>query len=133
MGEVVKSPKGWGLGLHRYAIQDRAGWMDHAKDFAVPAFHQDQVVRAPDGARVLAASEFTPFAALGYGEDAVSLQGHPEFSTEFSTALIEAKRDLYGAAAGPALASLHGAGDSARVGVWIKRFLDGAQEPHGAV
>ncbi len=27
-GQVIKSPRGWGIGLHRYDVQERAAWMD---------------------------------------------------------------------------------------------------------
>lgn len=122
-GRVVKSPKGWSIGLHRYAVRDRAPWMDDAVHVDVPASHQDQVVACPPGARVTAASAFTPLAGLDYG-DAISFQFHPEFHREFGSALIEARRDLYVPLAGPALASYAQPDDCARVGRWIGRFLD---------
>ena len=47
----------------------------------------------PPGARVVAASDFTPFAALAYADQpAISFQGHPEFDPAFATALIEGPR-----------------------------------------
>lgn len=122
-GEVVKSPKGWGVGLHRYDVLHRASWMDDAAHLQIPASHQDQVVACPPGARVIAASAFTPYAGLDYG-DAISFQFHPEFTPAFATALIEAGRDRYGALAGPAAASHGQPNDCARVGGWIGRFLD---------
>ena len=30
-GKVIKSPKGWGLGLHAYEVVRREGWMDEAR------------------------------------------------------------------------------------------------------
>ena len=124
-GEVVKSPKGWGLGMHRYEIVEPPPGMNEPLAFAIPAFHQDQVVTLPPGARVLAASEFTPFASIGYDDDTVSVQGHPEFSPAFSAALIEAKRDVYGPLAAPALLSLLQPEDGGRAANWLRRFLDG--------
>ncbi len=124
-GEVVKSPKGWGLGMHRYEIVEPPPGMSEPLAFAIPAFHQDQVVTLPPGARVLAASEFTPFASIGYDDDTVSVQGHPEFSPAFSAALIEAKRDVYGPLAAPALLSLLQPDDGGRAANWLRRFIDG--------
>jgi len=46
-GRVIKSPKGWGIGLHRYDVHQRADWMDEAHSIAVPASHQDQIVKLP--------------------------------------------------------------------------------------
>ncbi len=124
-GEVVKSPKGWGLGLHRYEIVEPPPFMREPVGLAIPAFHQDQVVTLPPGARVLAASAFTPFASLGYDDDTVSVQGHPEFSPAFSAALIEARRGVYGPAADPALLSLLQPDDCGRAAEWLQHFVDG--------
>ena len=79
----------------------------------------------PPGARVLAASAFTPIAALGYDDDTVSIQGHPEFTPAFSAALIAAQREVYGAAAAPALLSLLQPDDCGRTANWLRTFLDG--------
>ena len=124
-GEVEKSPKGWGIGLHRYEIVEPPPGMREPRAFAIPAFHQDQVVTLPPGARVLAASAFTPFAAIGYDDDTVSVQGHPEFSVAFSAALIKEEQELYGALAAPALLSLLQPEDGARSADWLRQFIDG--------
>ena len=124
-GEVVKSPKGWGLGLHRYEIVEPPPGMREPSALAIPAFHQDQVVTLPPGARVLAANEFTPYASLGYDDSTVSVQGHPEFTHAFSAALIQARRDVYGPAADPALLSLLQPADQERAALWLQTFIDG--------
>ena len=120
---VIKSPKGWGIGLHRYELHPRPYWMDDAAAVAVPASHQDQVVTLRSDARVIARSDFTPYAGLDYG-DAISFQFHPEFSPAFATALIEASRDRYEALATSAIQCHLQPDDCARVGRWIGRFLD---------
>jgi GMP synthase-like glutamine amidotransferase len=74
---------------------------------------------------VLAASAFTPFASIGYDNDTVSLQGHPEFSPAFSAALIQAQRDLYGPLADSALLSLLQPEDGGRAADWLRHFIDG--------
>jgi GMP synthase-like glutamine amidotransferase len=127
-GQVVKSPKGWGVGLQRYDVVLREPWMDAAGAFALPASHQDQVVELPPGARVLAASDFTPYAMLDYpGQDAISIQPHPEFDPAYAQALIEARRGTRypDAEADAAVASLDAPNDRARVGGWIETFLKG--------
>ena len=128
-GAVIKSPKGWGIGLHRYDVAAAAPWMDPVPAFAIPASHQDQVVELPPGARVLAGSDFTPFGMIEYpGRDAVSIQLHPEFDPGYAEALIENRRgSRYSPEqADAAVASLHGPNDRARFGTWITRFLEGA-------
>ena len=121
-GRVEKSPRGWGLGLHAYDVVERAAWMDAAATIRAPAFHQDQVMAAPPGARIALSSAFTPFAGLDYG-DAVSFQFHPEFTVPYAVALTEALQDRFGAHAAPALASYAAPDDVARVQGWIARFL----------
>ena len=126
-GRVIKSPKGWGIGLHRYEVRRRLAWMDDAATIASPASHQDQVVEPPPGAIVLAASDFTPFGMLAYDGTAISLQLHPEFDPAYARALIEARRgSRYAEAdADDAIASLTtGADERARLGRWIGGFLN---------
>ena len=96
-GKVVKSEKGWGLGVHDYEIARQSDWMssDPAK-FSAMAIHQDQVVDVPKDATVIARSEFCENAALAYGDPdnpiAISVQPHPEFNSNFVSDLIEARR-----------------------------------------
>jgi GMP synthase-like glutamine amidotransferase len=125
-GRVEKSPKGWGQGLHDYAVLSRAGWMDEAASFRASASHQDQVTAIPPDAVVLAGSDFTPFGMLDYpGSRAMSLQLHPEFETAFAKALIDNRQGgpYERAAADAALASYQSPDDRFRVAGWIKAFL----------
>jgi GMP synthase-like glutamine amidotransferase len=93
-GEVVKSDKGWGVGLHDYAVASRQTWMDLAERVSIPASHQDQVVVQPPGTAVTLASAFTPYAGLAWEDgSAISFQFHPEFDPAFAKALIDARRD----------------------------------------
>lgn len=125
-GEVIKSPKGWAVGLQRYGVADRGAWMDDAAQIAIPGSHQDQVVTPPPGAQITLASDFTPYAGLAYDDGmAVSFQAHPEFDPAFAAALIEARRGVRHDhdEADAAIASLAQPNDRARVGGWIRRFL----------
>ena len=132
-GQVIKSPKGWGIGEHAYDVVSREPWMDGpdgvgAPAIRLPASHQDQVVALPPGAEVIAASEFTPMAALAYRDQpAISMQPHPEFLPAYATALIEARRGKVYAEdeADRAVASFGRPDDRARVGGWIRAFLRG--------
>lgn len=126
-GRVVKSDKGWGIGLHRYDVHDRAPWMDDAASFAIPVSHQDQVIEPPPHSRVLAGSAFNRCGLIAYEEQpAISFQCHPEFEPDYARALIEARRTrLPGADA--AIASLHQPNDRMRVAQWIRNFLAGEQ------
>ena len=126
-GKVIKSPKGWGLGLQDYAVEDVEPWMDPVAHVALAASHQDQVVELPPGARIVAASDFTPFAALAYGDQpAISMQPHPEFEPAYATALIERRLEtvLNEAQGRAAMETYARPNDNARVGGWIRRFLE---------
>lgn len=122
-GEVIKSPKGWGAGLQNYDVMAPQQWTNGERCIAVPASHQDQVVVQPPRTEVVAASAFTPFAALAWTDrPAVSFQFHPEFSPAYAKALIEMRFDRVNDAEA-ALASLDAPNDNDRVGDWMRKFL----------
>ena len=123
-GSVTKSDKGWGVGLHDYAIAEPQKWMDGEAGVAIPASQQDQVIVQPPGTVVTMASAFTPYAGLAWGDEAISFQFHPEFEPDYAKALIEVRRERL-ADADAALASLDRPNDNARVAGWIERFLKG--------
>ena len=123
-GHVEKSNRGWGAGLHRYDVVRNEPWLDGAGTISVPASHQDQVVVRPPNTEVVARSDFTPFAALAWTDrPAISFQFHPEFSPAFAKALIEKRYDIV-PDPDAAIASLDAPNDNARVGGWIRRFLE---------
>ncbi|HEX5258330.1 MAG TPA: type 1 glutamine amidotransferase [Sphingomicrobium sp.] len=127
-GQVIKSPKGWGAGLHRYTVLRSEPWIDTSGTIAIPASHQDQVIVQPPNTEVVAASDFTPFAALAWtNRPAISFQFHPEFSPAFAKALIEKRYDRVNNA-DQAIASLDAPNDNEAVGGWIRNFLDGESE-----
>jgi GMP synthase-like glutamine amidotransferase len=125
-GQVVKASKGWGIGLHAYAVRGPEPWMEPGPIIAAPASHQDQVVALPPGARVLAGSDFTPNGMLAYDDQpAISIQLHPEFDPDYAKALIEGRRGRLFAEdqADRAIDSLDGPNDRHRIGAWIGQFL----------
>ncbi|CAN5308378.1 GMP synthase [soil metagenome] len=131
-GKVVKSDKGWGVGLHAYDVTESLPWMDLDRDLArvaVPASHQDQVVEIPPAARVVGGSAFTPAGILVYEDrPAISMQFHPEFDPAYAIALVEARRGsrYTDVQADAAIASLREGNDRGRVGDWIESFLSQA-------
>jgi GMP synthase-like glutamine amidotransferase len=125
-GRVIKSPKGWGIGLHAYAVTAPEPWMQPGPVISAPASHQDQVVERPPAARVLAASDFCPNGMLAYEDQAaISIQLHPEFDPVYAKALIAARRGRLFAEdfADRASDSLDAPNDCARLGQWIGNFL----------
>lgn len=127
-GQVEKVDRGWGVGLHSYEIVSLEPWMTpSARAIAIPVSHQDQVTVPPPGARLLAASEFTPYAGLAWDEDAISFQCHPEFAPAYAAALVEGRRGsrIDEATAEAAIDSLEGPNHRALLGGWIAGFLRG--------
>lgn len=133
-GRAEKSDRGWGMGVHRYETLDDPAWFGAQPDlYASHAMHQDQVVAMPAEARLLARSEFCPFAAIAYGPGAetraISIQSHPEFDAAFEGDLIRS-RMAQGAPAevtGPALDTMGRPVDNAAIAAWFVRFLEHGQ------
>jgi GMP synthase-like glutamine amidotransferase len=124
-GRVEKSERGWGVGLHRYQVVSEQDWMTPAAaTVAIPVSHQDQVVAIRAEARVLLRSDFTPHAGLIWGDDAISFQGHPEFTPAYAAELTAGRRGrIDGALVDQALDSLEQPNDRALVSGWIRSFL----------
>lgn len=129
---VEKAAAGWGVGPHRYEVVERPTWMEESPRMVVlNAMHQDQVLSLPEGATVIARSDFCPFAALAYGGHAMSIQAHPEFDNAYERALITMRRGklIPEERAAPALAVLGESGtapDAATAARWIQRFFANA-------
>ena len=125
-GEVIKSPKGWGIGLHIHRLEARRAWASGPQPYALPASHQDQVVALPPGASIVGGSDFCPLGLIDYGDQpAISIQLHPEFDPRYACALIEGRRGIRfaEAEADQALESLGRPNDRSRVAGWIAAFL----------
>lgn len=90
-GEVVKSERGWGVGVHSYDVDRNYSWMRQPSPASVAmyAFHQDQVVTLPPSAEVFLSSDFCPYAGLSYGDSIISVQAHPEFEEAYEQALLQ--------------------------------------------
>ena len=121
-GKVVKSERGWGCGVHRYALSDGG-------EIAIAAMHQDQVIEVPPDAAVIATSEFCPVAGLDYGGRALSFQPHPEFEDAFVRDLVSSRREfsIPAPVADVALASIGGPTDRERLARRIIEFFRSRQ------
>ncbi len=78
-GKVGKFADGWAVGRQTY---DWQGDTVHLN-----AWHQDQVISLPEGARVCGSNAFCEYAALIYGDKAFTVQAHPEFENDFIAGL----------------------------------------------
>jgi len=128
-GVVEKSQRGWGLGATAYTITDTPSWMKNTAKldtFTIQAFHQDQVLRTPANTQVIASSDECTNAALNINNKALTFQGHPEFNTDFSEALLSSKRDLKiipATQANDAIKNISTPLNQQQVGRWICEFL----------
>ncbi|MFV0491886.1 MAG: type 1 glutamine amidotransferase [Pseudorhodobacter sp.] len=82
-GKVEKFGRGWSIGATDYDLQ--------GEKVTLNAWHQDQVTRIPEGARVVGHSGFCENAALLYDERMFSLQAHPEFQPDFIEGLMRTR------------------------------------------
>ena len=126
-GRTEKSPKGWGVGLHRHTFNTLPEWHDQGEPaLDILVSHQDQVVQNARGARVLASSEFCENAVCQVGEHILTFQGHPEFVPGYSREIMEFRREMIGEPAYvDGMASLASAQQGQRVARWIVNFLKG--------
>jgi GMP synthase-like glutamine amidotransferase len=130
-GTVAKSDKGWGVGVNVYNVSElpvqgddeiRGGGSGFLK---LVASHQDQVTVLPPGARTLVSNDHCENAGFVIGEHVLTLQGHPEFSAEYSEAIMAFRHDMIGAervAQGRASLVTH-QHEGPRVARWMVDFL----------
>ena len=96
-GAVDRSDKGWGIGVTFNQVVCSKPWMEpHQHALNLIASHQDQIIRLPKEVKVdvLASSSFCSYYMLAYGDHFISIQGHPEFTKDYSLALIDIRRDI---------------------------------------
>jgi len=124
-GRVEKSPRSWGIGLHRYQTHAMPKWMvPPLAEFTVPVCHQDQVISLPSGATVVASSTHCANFIVQFNDTMLGIQGHPEFARAFIEVLIDRRRDSMPAAVrDDAIASLNREVDNLEITRWIAAFL----------
>ncbi len=88
-GKVEKSDCGFIVGATDYGLVGENG---ASRTITLYAWHQDQIIKPPADAEIIARSDFCEFAALRYGNKALSFQAHPEFTKEYMADLAEARR-----------------------------------------
>ncbi|MBK5933863.1 GMP synthase-like glutamine amidotransferase [Rhodovulum imhoffii] len=82
-GRVEKFGGGWAVGPTDYEIE--------GTPLTLNAWHQDQVLAPPEGARTVGHNPFCAHAALLYDGRAFTLQPHPEFDTPFIKGLMDTR------------------------------------------
>lgn len=123
--EVTKSEKGWGVGVKAMDVTAKATFMDPAPDaLNLIYMHQDQVQSLPDGAVPFTGDGFCPLAGFMKGDHIFTLQGHPEFTPEYSSLLYQLRAaDMADGLAEKAVMSLKNNQDGRIVAQWMGRFF----------
>ena len=80
-GKVVKHPDGWRVGATQYEIE--------GSPLTLNAWHQDQVIEAPDGAEIIGRAKGCDIAAMRIGERIYTVQPHPEYGAAFMQGLLD--------------------------------------------
>ncbi|MBT7671120.1 MAG: C26 family cysteine hydrolase domain-containing family, partial [Proteobacteria bacterium] len=94
-GTVEYAEKGWGVGVVTSTVYEKAQWMANHKEAAnLVVSHQEQVTELPAEAVLLAGSDFCPNGIFQVGSSMLGIQGHPEFTTDYSRALMDARRNI---------------------------------------
>jgi len=121
---VNKSDKGWGVGIAQNTVQHIAPWMSKTKDVLnIIVSHQDQVEHIPKDAKIIANTDFCPNFMLQWNDHFLSIQGHPEWSNDYSRTLItERKAIIPPDRVKKGLASLSIKSDSALFTQWMIDF-----------
>jgi len=96
-GKVVKFEGGWSVGRVEYTLDESVFGATPGTPndkTALLAFHQDQVIEAPESSRTVGSTSFCQHAALLYGNRMLTIQPHPEFTSNFVDDLLEARGSI---------------------------------------
>ena len=116
--------------MRRASVVDAPPWLEDIGDsFDLLYVHQDQVTAMPDGAALVARSNFCPIAAYTVGDQVFCIQGHPEFTAETVDAIIDMRIDRIGNTVGDeARATLPLPHDGEKMARAITRFIEHARQ-----
>ncbi|WP_170428838.1 type 1 glutamine amidotransferase [Ruegeria arenilitoris] len=82
-GKVEKFKGGWAVGRTDYDYDGQSVTLN--------AWHQDQVVELPQGAKVTGSNAFCRNAMVAYGDTIWTVQAHPEYGDSFINGLMETR------------------------------------------
>jgi len=93
-GLVKKSDKGWGVGVTNANVIQKQTWMKpNLSSVKLVVSHQDQVIELPTNSQVLISSDFCQNYMFQVDKHFLGIQGHPEFTREYSKALMLFRKD----------------------------------------
>ena len=91
-GQVIKSSKGWGIGIKEITIKKHSSILGNFKKLNLIFFHQDQVIKLPQNSELIAGNSFCNISSFSIGDSVLTLQAHPEFNKDFSLKLLHTRK-----------------------------------------
>lgn len=126
-GRADRADGGWGLGVMTFQVQETAPFLDSEQPVKLIMSHRDQVLKIPEGARLLLSNDFCPFAAFYQPHRLLAFQGHPEFRVDYARDLLAFRASQISPEhLAQVEASFEVAHQGERVGRWVQRFLEKA-------
>ena len=123
-GHAEKFDGGWGLGVREVPLQNKPDWIDARDSVRLIHIHQDQVMRLPDGARLIGSTEFCKNAMYHIDDVVFSMQGHPEFTLDYNETLLNLRRDIMGSDRVDGASTTYAGGHDGRdVAKWFYHFF----------
>lgn len=93
--EVARNPRGWEVGECLVQSTGEASPLGFVGSFRVLESHQDCVMAAPDGCRVLASNDHTRVQAAEWAPHVYGVQFHPEFTGDILRGVWKERRDKW--------------------------------------
>ena len=96
-GHAEKSSNGWGVGIRSIPVTTSSDILpEDCSSLDLLYMHQDQVISLPEGATTLMGDDFCPIAAFNIGDQVLCFQGHPEFTHDVVSAIIDHRENDIG-------------------------------------
>ena len=124
-GKTERCHRGWGVGVHQTQIHNPPWFtQNHPKTCSLAVSHRDQVSILPNRAELIASNKFCPHSMFGIEKHIFSMQGHPEFTSQYAMDLLKARREILGESTyHNALKSFSISTDRNAVAAWIVEFF----------
>lgn len=123
-GHTAKSDKGWMIGCHQARFTQDCEYGAKGESFNLLSSHQDQVMVAPKGAKILAQTDLCPISMMQIDSHILTVQSHPEFSVDYAAPLYQLRQASFSPQLfQSAQASLAAPLDRVKVSRWLLEFL----------
>jgi len=88
-GRVERYAGGWGVGIRESVVVDEGLKKVFSNGCMRLLYnHHDQVLALPEGASILATSDFCRYEAFRIGNSVLAFQGHPEYTSDYEIHLL---------------------------------------------